>query len=109
MYPDRTIPDEFEKSMPEIFPESAPGNFTWIKECNKWVMTVFHNYQWDLNYTNPEVFVAMLDNIFFYANLGVDILRIDAPAFIWKQIGNNISKSAEGTYDFTIDKTMCRM
>jgi amylosucrase len=50
-------------------------------------MTVFHNYQWDLNYTNPEVFVEMLDNIFFYANLGVDILRIDAPAFIWKQVG----------------------
>ena len=87
MYADRTIPDEFERSMPEIFPESSPGNFTYIPECNKWVMTVFHNYQWDLNYANPAVFVAMLDNIFFYANLGVDILRIDAPAFIWKEIG----------------------
>ena len=52
-------------------------------------MTVFHNYQWDLNYTNPAVFVAMLDNVLFYANLGVDILRIDAPAFIWKQMGTN--------------------
>jgi amylosucrase len=50
-------------------------------------MTVFHNYQWDLNYTNPQVFVEMLDNIFFYANLGIDLLRIDAPAFIWKQLG----------------------
>ena len=87
MYDDRNIPDTFEKSMPEIFPESSPGNFTWVKECNKWVMTVFHNYQWDLNYTNPEVFIAMLDTIFFYANIGVDILRIDAPAFIWKQVG----------------------
>ena len=87
MYDDRTIPDQFEKRMPEIFPEAAPGNFTLVPECNKWVMTVFHNYQWDLNYTNPAVFVAMLDTIFFYANLGVDILRIDAPAFIWKQIG----------------------
>lgn len=86
MYDDRSIPDTFEKSMPEIFPESSPGNFTWIKECNKWVMTVFHKYQWDLNYTNPEVFIAMLDIIFFYANMGVDILRIDAPAFIWKQL-----------------------
>jgi len=87
MYPDRTIPDMLENTMPEIFPESAPGNFTYVEECNKWVMTVFHDYQWDLNYTNPEVFVEMLDNIFFYANLGVDILRIDAPAFIWKQLG----------------------
>ncbi|WP_295674806.1 amylosucrase [uncultured Mucilaginibacter sp.] len=89
MFNDRAIPDEYEKAMPEVFPESAPGNFTWIPECNKWVMTVFHNYQWDLNFTNPAVLVDMLDNIFFYANIGVDILRIDAPAFIWKQIGTN--------------------
>lgn len=87
MYNDRAVPDLFDETMPEIFPESAPGNFTFVPECNKWVMTVFHNYQWDLNYTNPAVFVAMLDTIFFYANLGVDILRIDAPAFIWKQLG----------------------
>lgn len=87
MYDDRNMPDQFEKSMPEIFPESAPGNFTYIETCKKWVMTVFHKYQWDLNYSNPEVFIAMTDNIFFYANLGVDILRIDAPAFIRKQTG----------------------
>ncbi|MBC7868396.1 MAG: alpha-amylase, partial [Gloeobacteraceae cyanobacterium ES-bin-316] len=78
---------EFGKSMPEIFPESAPGNFTWNEECGKWVMSVFHSYQWDLNYRNPAVFVDMLDTIFFYANLGVDVLRIDAPAFIWKEKG----------------------
>ena len=87
MYSDRTIPDEYEKEMPEVFPETSPGNFTYIQECGKWVMTVFHNYQWDLNYTNPAVFVAMVENILFYANLGVDVLRIDAPAFIWKQPG----------------------
>lgn len=86
-FDERTEPDEFEKSMPEIFPGAAPGNFTFIKECNKWVMTVFHYYQWDLNYTNPKVFLEMLDTIFFYANLGVDVLRIDAPAFIWKEKG----------------------
>lgn len=87
MFNDRSVPDQFDASMPEIFPESSPGNFTYSADCNKWVMTVFHNYQWDLNYTNPAVFVAMLDTIFFYANLGVDLLRIDAPAFIWKQPG----------------------
>ena len=87
MYNDRKIPDEYDKTMPDIFPESSPGNFTYVPECNKWVMTVFHNYQWDLNYSNPIVFREMLDTIFFYANLGVDILRIDAPAFIWKQQG----------------------
>ncbi|MEO8108903.1 MAG: amylosucrase [Ginsengibacter sp.] len=87
MYDDRTMPDEFEKTMKEIFPEVAPGNFTWVEECKKWAMTVFHNYQWDLNYHNPEVFIEMLDTVFFYANIGVDILRIDAPAFIWKELG----------------------
>lgn len=89
LYDDRTLPDEFEKTMPEVFPEAAPGNFTWITECNKWVMTVFHHYQWDLNYKNPAVFVAMLDTVLWYANLGVDVLRIDAPAFIWKELGTS--------------------
>ena len=87
MYDDRLIPDSFEKDMPDVFPETAPGNFTYIPECNKWVMTVFHNYQWDLNFGNPAVLVEMLDIILFYANLGIDVLRIDAPAFIWKQQG----------------------
>lgn len=86
-YNDRSLPDEYDKTMPEIFPEAAPGNFTYIPECKKWAMSVFHNYQWDLNYNNPHVFVEMLDTIFFYANIGVDVLRIDAPAFIWKQLG----------------------
>ncbi len=87
MYNNRQLPDQFDRSMPEIFPESAPGNFTWNEEMQKWVMTVFHRYQWDLNYSNPQVFLEMLDHVFFYANLGVDMLRIDAPAFIWKQPG----------------------
>ena len=86
-YDNRDIPNQLDETMPEIFPESSPGSFTYIQECNKWVMTVFHNYQWDLNYSNPNVFLAMLDNVLHYANLGVDILRIDAPAFIWKQLG----------------------
>lgn len=86
-YDNRDIPNQLDQTMPEIFPESSPGSFTYIPECNKWVMTVFHHYQWDLNYSNPNVFVAMLDTVLYYANLGVDILRIDAPAFIWKQLG----------------------
>jgi amylosucrase len=88
-FDDRQTPDELDKTLPEVFPESAPGSFTYVKELDKWVMTVFHNYQWDLNYRNPAVFNEMLSNIFFYANLGVDILRIDAPAFLWKAFGTN--------------------
>ncbi len=95
MYDDRSLPNWFEETMPEIFPESAPGSFSFVPECNKWVMSVFHNYQWDLNYTNPDVFVTMLDTIFFYANLGVDVLRIDAPAFIWKKLGTSCQNLPE--------------
>ncbi len=87
LFKDRQLPDKYDAAMPDIFPESAPGNFTYVPECSKWAMTVFHRYQWDLNYTNPAVLVAMLENILFYANLGVDVLRIDAPAFIWKEPG----------------------
>jgi amylosucrase len=86
-YDNRWIPNEFDTTMPDIFPESAPGNFTWSEEMGKWVMSVFHSYQWDLNYMNPIVFREMLENILFYGNLGVDLLRIDAPAFIWKKTG----------------------
>lgn len=86
-YKNREIPDQMDKTMPEIFPESSPGSFTYVKELDQWVMSVFHSYQWDLNYKNPVVLNAMLKNIFFYANMGVDVLRIDAPAFIWKEMG----------------------
>jgi amylosucrase len=86
-YENREIPDIMDETMPEIFPESSPGSFTYVKELDKWVMSVFHSYQWDLNYKNPIVLNEMLKNIFFYANMGVDVLRIDAPAFIWKEPG----------------------
>ncbi len=88
-YSDRQIPDEFEKTMPEIFPESAPGSFTYNEAMEKWVMTAFNNYQWDLNYTNPEVFIEMLGNLVTLANMGVDVIRFDALAFLWKKIGTD--------------------
>jgi amylosucrase len=87
--------DVMDETMPEIFPESSPGSFTYDEKSDKWVMTVFHQYQWDLNYTNPRVFVEMLGNVFFYANLGVDVVRIDAPAFIWKQVGTTCQNLPE--------------
>ncbi len=86
-FPDRTVPELFERGLPEVFPETAPGNFTFDEAMQKWVMTVFNNYQWDLNYTNPKVFIEMLDVILFLANMGVDVFRMDAVAFVWKQMG----------------------
>lgn len=86
-FPDRSIPDVFEESLPEVFPETAPGNFTYIPEMQRWVMTVFNSYQWDLNYTNPEVFLSMLEHLVDLSNKGVDVVRFDALAFLWKKIG----------------------
>ncbi len=82
-----TIPKEFEKTLPEVFPQTSPGNFTYIPEMEKWVMTVFNSYQWDLNYTNPTVFLEMLTNLVNMVNLGVDVVRFDALAFLWKRMG----------------------
>ncbi|WP_372974835.1 alpha-amylase family glycosyl hydrolase, partial [Muriicola sp.] len=87
MFPDRTVPDAFEASLPEVFPATSPGNFTYRPEISKWVMTVFNSYQWDLNYTNPKVFSEMLANLVNMVNSGVDIVRFDALAFLWKEIG----------------------
>ncbi len=87
MFPDRTLPDQYERTLREIFPEQAPGNFTYRPEVDQWVWTTFHNFQWDLNYANPRVFRAMLGEMLFIANLGTEVLRLDAVAFIWKQMG----------------------
>ncbi|MCP5144139.1 MAG: alpha-glucosidase C-terminal domain-containing protein [Gammaproteobacteria bacterium] len=95
VFDNRDVPDMFESTMPEIFPESAPGNFTFDGTMKKWVMTVFHNYQWDLNYSNPAVFIEMLDIILFWANQGADIVRLDAVAFLWKKIGTTCQNERE--------------
>ncbi len=95
MYPDRSVPDLFEAHMPEIFPDTAPGNFTFLPKQKKWVMTVFHRYQWDLNYRNPQVLIEMVDVLLFLANQGVDILRLDAAPYLWKEIGTGCQNLAE--------------
>ena len=87
LYEDRTIPDQYEQTVPQVFPNTAPGNFTWCEEMHKWVLTTFHDYQWDLNYANPAVFVDMTKSILHLANLGVEVFRIDAVPYIWKQLG----------------------
>ena len=80
-------PDSFESTLPEIFPTTAPGNFTYNEKMKKWVMTVFYEYQWDLNYTNPLVFLEMVKVLLHLANQGIDIFRLDAVPFIWKRMG----------------------
>ena len=87
IFPDRNIPDQYERSLREIFPDEHPGAFSPI--AGGWVWTTFHAYQWDLNYANPAVFNRMAEEMLFLANQGVEVLRLDAVAFIWKQMGTN--------------------
>lgn len=86
-YDDWTIPNAFEQTVPQVFPTTAPGNFTWCDEAKKVVMTTFYPYQWDLNYANPVVFNDMTDNMLNLCNHGVDIIRLDAVPYIWKALG----------------------
>jgi len=109
LFDNREIPDMFEETMPEIFPETAPGNFTWDEEMNKWVMTVFNNYQWDLNYSNPAVFIEMLDIILFWGNQGADIIRLDAVAFLWKKIGSVCQNEREAHLILQLMKDCCQV
>ena len=81
------IPALYEKTCPEVFPTTAPGNFTYLPELQKHVMTTFYPYQWDLNYHNPIVLNEMVSNMLYLANQGVDIVRLDAVPYIWKQLG----------------------
>ena len=89
MFPDRILPDAYERTMSPVFPDEHPGSFTYRNRLKKWVWTTFHNYQWDLNYENPMVFNRMLEEMLFLANQGVEILRLDAVAFVWKQLGTD--------------------
>ena len=86
-YADPSVPAAYEKTVPQVFPTTAPGNFTWLPDAEHLVMTTFYPYQWDLNYANPVVFNEMMFNYLYLANRGVDVVRVDATPYIWKEIG----------------------
>lgn len=94
-FPDRTEPDAYETTLPEIFPDMSPGNFTWIEPMQRWVWTTFREFQWDLNWANPDVMVEIAELAFHLANVGVDMLRLDAIAFTWKRLGTNCQNQPE--------------
>ncbi len=88
-YDDWDIPAQYECTVPQVFPTDAPGNFTYLEDIGKIVMTTFYPYQWDLNYANPVVFREMTENLLFLANRGVDVIRLDAVPYIWKELGTS--------------------
>ena len=99
-FPDRTMPDAFDATIPEVFPDRAPGSFTWVPEARGgvggWVWTTFWDYQWDLDYANPAVLLAMLGEVTWLANRGVEVFRMDAVPFMWKRLGTNCQNQPEG-------------
>lgn len=94
-YGDRELPDRYEQTLREVFPTTAPGNFTWVDEMQAWVWTTFREWQWDLNWSNPDVLVSMLDAILYLANVGVEVFRLDAVPFMWKRGGTDCVNQPE--------------
>ncbi|MFB6278358.1 MAG: alpha-amylase family glycosyl hydrolase [Salinibacter sp.] len=94
-YEDRTLPDRYEQTLPEVFPDFAPGNFTYVDALDRWVWTSFYDFQWDLDYANPDVFVQMFREMMVVANTGADALRLDAVPFLWKERGTNCRNRPE--------------
>ena len=82
-------PRIYEQTVPQVFPTTAPGNFTWLEDCGQVVMTTFYPYQWDLNYANPMVFNDMTENMLYLANRGINVIRLDAVPYIWKELGTS--------------------
>lgn len=108
IFPDRTMPDAFEQNAREIFPEDHPGSFVPLPD-GRWVWATFHTFQWDLNYSNPEVFRAMAGEMLFLANQGIDILRMDAVAFIWKRLGTSCENLPEAHALLRAFNAVCRI
>ncbi len=108
IFPDREMPDAYERTVREIFPDDHPGSFVPLQD-GRWVWATFHSFQWDLNYRNPAVFRAMAREMLFLANQGVEILRMDAVAFVWKQLGTACENLPEAHLLLQAFNAVCRI
>lgn len=110
IYPDRTMPDAFEQTTREIFPDDHAGSFTPVAPGDpRWVWTTFHDFQWDLNWTNPEVLAAMAGEMLFLANQGAEVLRFDAVAFLWKELGTSCESLPQAHWIVQMLNRVCRI
>ncbi|MUK01693.1 DUF3459 domain-containing protein [Vibrio cholerae] len=108
IYPDRQLPDAYEQTVREIFPDDHPGSFVQLED-GRWIWATFHSFQWDLDYRNPKVFRAMAGEMLYLANQGVDIIRMDAVAFIWKQLGTTCESLPEAHLLLQAFNAVCRL
>ena len=95
VFDSRELPDAYEQTLPEVFPDFAPGSFTWDDDLDGWVWTTFNSFQWDVNWSNPEVLLEYAEIVLFLANAGVEVLRLDAIAFMWKRLGTTCQNQPE--------------
>ena len=109
LFDDRTLPDRYEETLLEVFPDTAPGNFTFDEALQKWVWTSFNAHQWDLNWSNPEVFLEIAEVMLFLANRGVDVMRLDAVAFMWKRMGTKCQSEPEVHMILQALRAVCRI
>jgi amylosucrase len=109
IFEDRALPDQYEKTLTEVFPEHAPGNYTFDDALQKWVWTTFNTHQWDLNWANPEVFLEIAEVMLYLANKGVDVLRLDAVAFMWKRMGTRCQSEPEVHMILQALRAVCRI
>lgn len=89
VFPDRSMPDRYEPTLGQVFPQAAPGNFTYVEALDGWVWTTFYPFQWDLNYANRAVFAEVAAALLRLANRGVEAFRLDSTAFLWKREGSS--------------------
>ncbi|TQJ08701.1 alpha-amylase family protein [Lapillicoccus jejuensis] len=109
VFPDRTLPDAYERTLPEVFPDFAPGNFTWDEDLQGWVWTTFNAWQWDVDWANPAVLAEYAGVVLDLANTGVEVLRLDAIAFMWKRMGTTCQNEPE-VHDITqVLRTVTRL
>ncbi|MCC1493216.1 alpha-amylase family protein [Cognatishimia sp. F0-27] len=108
-FPDETMPRQYEQSLLEVFPDTAPGNFTYYPDMGRFVWTTFNEHQWDLNWANPDVFLEMAQVMLALANRGVEILRLDAVAFIWKRLGTRCQSEPECHMLLQALRAVCRI
>lgn len=108
IFPDRQLPDVYEKTVREIFPDDHPGSFVQLPD-GRWIWATFYHFQWDLNYANPAVFRAMAGEMLFLANQGIEILRMDAAAFIWKQLGTRCESLPQAHTIIRAFNAVCRL
>ncbi|KRE74454.1 hypothetical protein ASG77_07025 [Arthrobacter sp. Soil762] len=108
IYPDRDMPDAYERTVREIFPDDHPGSFVQFDD-GRWIWATFHSFQWDLNYRNPRVIRAMAGEMLYLANQGVDIVRMDAVAFIWNQPGTACESLPEAHLLLQAFNAVCRI